>query len=367
MKGLRLRALVLAAGKGTRLQPLTSFLPKPALPVAGVPILGTTLSALRRAGCEEAVVNLHHLGGAIRDRLGDAWEGMPLVYSEEPEILGTFGALGPVRERLREADVVVVINGDSLCAWPLRGLVRRHRRCGAAATLLVHRRAPAPELGGGVALDRDQRVVAIRDSTPIAPVARRTVFAGAHLLAPRLLDRVPEDESDIVSDLYQPLLAEGERIEAVITRRRWHDLGTPRRYLEGCLDRARGRRPEALWREPWISDAAEVPDRDTVLRSVIEAGARIGVGSDLDRVVVLPGAVVAPGSRLRETIVGPDVVFPGAVEVERRLVTRVPVGHRPGPDQSSLGELLYTRLEQARSARPETGSPPPGDSRSHPS
>src|ERR1700741_1297620 len=93
MQGRRIRAVVLAAGLGTRLRPLTDLTPKPLLPVRGVPILGHTLAPLAAFGCEAAAVNLHYLGDQIRQRFGDAHAGMPLAWSEEPEILGTLGAL----------------------------------------------------------------------------------------------------------------------------------------------------------------------------------------------------------------------------------------------------------------------------------
>src|SRR5258708_39909304 len=104
MQARRIRALVLAAGLGTRLRPLTEQLPKPLLPVRGVPILGHTLNQLSDFGCEAAAVNLHYLSEPIRQRFGDAHAGMPLVWSEEPEILGTLGALHPLQKFLAPAD-----------------------------------------------------------------------------------------------------------------------------------------------------------------------------------------------------------------------------------------------------------------------
>ena len=124
---MRLRAVVLAAGLGTRLRPLTGTQPKPALPVAGVPVAGRTLALLAQAGCESAAVNLHHLGDRMRAALGDSVAGMPLVYSEEEEVQGTLGALWPLRDFCATADTLVVVNGDSLCRWPLARLLRAHR------------------------------------------------------------------------------------------------------------------------------------------------------------------------------------------------------------------------------------------------
>ena len=94
------RALVLAAGLGERLRPLTEFLPKPLLPVAGRPVAGHTLRALRKVGCEAAALNLHHLGDMVRSALGESYEGLPLTYSVEPRLLGTLGPLFALRDFL---------------------------------------------------------------------------------------------------------------------------------------------------------------------------------------------------------------------------------------------------------------------------
>lgn len=123
----RRRALVLAAGFGRRLRPLTAALPKPLLPVAGRPLVAWTLDALVAAGCEGIALNLHHQGEAIAAALGTHHRGVPLHYSREPEILGTLGAVWPLRDFLAAADEVLIVNGDSLCRWPLRALAARHQ------------------------------------------------------------------------------------------------------------------------------------------------------------------------------------------------------------------------------------------------
>ena len=229
----RLRALVLAAGRGQRLRPLTATLPKPLLPVSGRPLLAWTLERLRAAGCEAVAINLHHLGSQIRDRFGDRFRGMPLVWSEEPELLGTAGALPPLGAFLEPADRVLVVNGDSLCRWPIEALLAAHARRKPSATLLVHRTADPRAFGGGVALEEDTITAFRPGSLAYASARRHLVFAGAQVLEPGLLARIPEGPGDLVTVLYEPLLAEGAPLAAVVTERLWHDLGTPRRYLDG--------------------------------------------------------------------------------------------------------------------------------------
>ncbi len=181
-------------------------------------------------------INLHHLGSRIRDTFGDRFRGMPLVYSEEPELLGTAGALPPLRAFLEQADRVLVVNGDSLCRWPLETLLAAHARRQPAATLLLHRKADPRAFGGGVALEEDTITAFRPGSLAHASARRHLVFAGAQVLGPELLARIPEGPGDLVTALYEPLLAEGAPLAAVVTERLWYDLGTPLRYLDGVLD-----------------------------------------------------------------------------------------------------------------------------------
>ncbi|HEY0783772.1 MAG TPA: NDP-sugar synthase [Thermoanaerobaculia bacterium] len=312
------RALVLAAGLGTRLRPLTDSVPKPLLPVAGVPILGHTLLRLRALGCAAVAINLHHRGDTIRRHFGASFGGMPLVYSEEPEILGTLGALHPLRDFLAAADPLLLVNGDSLCRWPLAQLVARHRASGARATLLLASRPAPAAFGGGVGIDGGGDIVSFRRGDREArPVARRLVFAGAHVLAPDLLSRVGPGPADIVSSLYTPLVAEGGRIATLVTDRRWHDLGTPERFLAAALD----------WtRSSYVSDAADVKRGATIARSLIEAGAAVEADARVRRSVLLPGARAGRGSRISGSILGPGVTVPPETEVSGRLLTADPCG-----------------------------------------
>lgn len=342
---MRLRALVLAAGLGSRLRPLTEATPKPLLPVAGKPILAWTLDRLVALGCEAVAVNLHHRGDKIRRLFGDDYRGLPLRWSEEEELLGTLGALAPLRSFFAAADLVLVLNGDSLCRWPVKSLVRKHQASGAQATLLLAHRPDPEEFGGGVGVSSGGRVVSLfRGDEERGKVEWRRVFAGAHVLSPSLLPRIADEPADFVSDLYLPLLSEGARIGAVVTGRRWHDLGTPRRYLEGALDWCKGSWPWRLWRRRWLSQEASVDRRATVRESAVEAGARIEAGARLERCLVLPGAVVRRGACLRESILGPSSEIPSESWVEGRVVVRRSQAQRAGSGDSLVGEMIFRRL-----------------------
>ncbi len=326
----RLRALVLAAGRGERLHPLTRELPKPLLPVAGRPLLSWTLERLRTAGCEAVAINLHHLGGRIRSAFGETFRGMPLVYSQESTLLGTAGALPPLREFLGSAERVLVVNGDSLCRWPFAALLAAHAQRRPAATLLVHRKADVRSFGGGVALENDT-IVAFRAASLEHRAARRhLVFAGAQVLEPELLERLGDGPGDLVTALYELLLAAGATLAAVTTERLWHDLGTPRRYLDGVLDWTfRGSR-----RATRIVQGGEVDPGARLRRTVVEAGARVAAGVHLSQCIVMAEAVVAPGARLERCIVGPGAQVAAETRAEETLFSRAGTG----------GETILARI-----------------------
>jgi len=313
----RLRALVLAAGRGERLRPLTDRIPKPLLPVAGEPIAGATLRCLAAAGCEAAALNLHHLAESIRAHFGDLYAGLPVVYSHEPVLLGTLGALFPLRAYLSEADIVLVVNGDSLCRWPLAELVRRHRQSGADATLLLHSELDPERFGGGVGIDARGAVRSFRRAAAAHDEVARRVFAGAHALSPALLERVPEGPGDIISGFYEPLLAEGGHIATLSTGRKWHDCGTPRRYLEGVLDAIAG----PFGRRPCAPGALIDPGA-RVSGSVLETGAVVERGAIVESSLLLPGASVAEGARLRHVILGHGATVAAGLELNSVLATR---------------------------------------------
>lgn len=345
MKRQRLRALVLSAGFGTRLRPLSLFAPKPLLPVCGEPIAGRTLRRLKLVGCELAVLNMHYLASYIPEYFGRSYYGLPLHFSYEEEILGTYGALFAPRDVLAPADAVLMVNGDSLCRWPLKALVKKHFRSGADATLLLHRRSPDKALGGGISVDDQGRVCQFRDYAGQGQAKSRHIFTGAQIISTRLLDRIENRVGDIITDLYQPLLEEGRLISSLITGRRWHDLGTPSRYLDANLDWARGFQPSRLWRSNVLSPLAEIRPGTKISRSIIDQDAVVGKGATIQGSLVMEGAIVGEDCRAHHSIIGPGVELAPSSTVEHRMINVFDKRHELSPGESVMGDLVYTPLK----------------------
>jgi NDP-sugar pyrophosphorylase family protein len=232
--------MILAAGFGVRLRPLTDTLPKALLPIAGRPLIAWNLLLLRRHGITDVVINLHHLGHLIEQALGEGSQfGMKLTYSRELAILGTGGGLKRAEPFLGGEDFLVV-NGDTLFELDVAGMVAAHRERRALATMAV-RADPDPDRWGAVEVDGSRRVIRIagRGKNPEGPTEKR-MFAGVHIMHPRLLASVPAGGESSIIEAYIGAIQAGEPVAAFELRGYWSDVGTPERYAQAQRDAEAG-------------------------------------------------------------------------------------------------------------------------------
>ncbi len=238
--------LVLAAGLGTRLRPLTDMLPKAAVPVLGRPLASYALVRLQALGLRRVVLNAHHLADRLETVLDSyvalRFPELSLHYSvETPHLLGTGGGLVKARAHLGTG-TFEVWNGDVLTDVDLAPVVEEHRRSGAEVTLVLVEH-PAVERFGAVQTDAEGRVV---DLAGVAtgkggPAARRGVFTGIQVAEPSLLNALPQEgPSCVVRQGHARLMARGGAVRAVYHPGRWQDLGTPASYLGANLDLLQG-------------------------------------------------------------------------------------------------------------------------------
>lgn len=237
-----MRAMILAAGLGTRLRPLTNTVPKPLLPVAGAPLIVWNLLLLRRHGITDVIINLHHLGHLIEKELGDGSRfGMHLSYSREPVILGTGGGIKQA-EPFFQGKPFLVLNGDTLTELDLTALVTFHARRGAIATMVV-REDPDADRWGAVEVDAEQQVISINgrgQAGAARPMHGRYMFAGIHVMHPRLLRHVPMGRESSIIDAYVDEIAHGALILGHRMEGYWSDVGTPERYAQVQRDAEAG-------------------------------------------------------------------------------------------------------------------------------
>lgn len=274
-----MRAMILAAGLGTRLRPLTDELPKPLVPIGDRPVLAHVAARLAAAGITEAVLNTHHLAAAFA-----GLAGLPLALRviHETEILGTAGGVAHAAALLGEGDVLVW-NGDILAAVDVGALIAAPRTGGAAATLAVAPRAIGAVGDGTVGLGADGRVVRLRGERFGDEIAGAD-FLGVHVLGAALRARLPE-RGCLVGDLYLPALREGKRLATLSVAGSWDDIGTVEAYLT-----ANARWLARAGLVAHVGEGAHVDPGVDLTGSVVGAGAVVRGGGALTRSVIWPGA-----------------------------------------------------------------------------
>ncbi|MFQ5697318.1 MAG: sugar phosphate nucleotidyltransferase [Myxococcota bacterium] len=292
--------MLLAAGLGERMRPLTLRMAKPALPVLDEPIVHRLARALAVQGIESLVVNLHAHPASVRRALADA--PVPVHFSLEPRRLGSGGGIGAARHWLRDAPFLV-LNADMLLELDLEALCRSHRRSGALATLAL-RDEPRKIEFGTIGYDEEGSVRRITDLVDRGGETGSGLFIGAQIMQPAIFDHFPRSpDFEVFPDLYKPLLEQGVEISSWLqpASSRWCPIGSPRELLDVNLQaragleaagargsqRARG----ASLGGAWLGQGSRLePGARVSADSVIGAGSRVPSGWELESCLWLPGA-----------------------------------------------------------------------------
>ena len=304
--------MILAAGFGTRLFPLTIDRTKPAIPFLGKPLVGYVAEYVARFGVAEVVVNLHHQPDSVINALGDGSAfGVHIDYTiEQPKILGTAGALDNAREFLEDGTFLIV-NGKIITDIDIAAAVETHRRSGAIATMVLKpntKRERFTEVftehdlvTGFGDFTKPLSEEEIRD--PRSAIRDPLMFTGIHILEPRVFEYIPRGVySDIVPTFYNPALHNGERIAAHVTDASWFELSTIPRYLDISLAMMNGGDVH-FGRNCILSGAASLKD------SVIWDDVTIGDGATLYRTIIADGVRIEPGEHFENVaIVRADMV-----------------------------------------------------------
>jgi NDP-sugar pyrophosphorylase family protein len=316
--------MVLTAGLGTRLAPLSDLKAKPAMPVAGMPLAGRILRWLSRAGVTDAVLNLHHRPETITEAIGDGRAfGVRVRYSWEARVLGSAG--GPARALpMLDADRFFLVNGDTLTNLDLSALAANHEASGAAVTLALVAN-PDPLHYGGVTVGDDGRVTGF---CAAGPGNTGWHFIGIQAVNASVFASLdPQEPAATIGGTYDDLIArEPGAIRAFRTRASFHDIGTAADYLETCL---------AIGRDEGRGNVL------AGLRSVVAPGSRVTRSVLWDDVSVAEGAVVD------ECVVADGAHIPAGMQLSRRVV--IPRGDRAaGAGDTIAGGLLIALLDAKR-------------------
>lgn len=311
-----MRAIILSAGYGTRLWPLTEDRTKPAIPILGKPLVGYVAEYLARYGCDEVVVNLHHRPESVRRALGDGSRfGVKLDYVEEPVILGTSGALDNARALL-EGDTFVVINGKIITDIDLNAALEVHRRTNAIATLVLLPNPACERFSVVEATDGCLRGFGgmpkpdeyLDKSPPL-------MFTGIQILEPKIFDYIPRGVfSHSVTDVYPQAMANGEVIAAHVAHEKWYELSTIPRYRDiSLMLLAQAGKSLSIGSGCEISDGAEVD------QSILWDKVRIETGSQVKRSILGDNVHIAAGEVIEDAAVVCASLIRGKTRPEKAL------------------------------------------------
>jgi NDP-sugar pyrophosphorylase family protein len=229
-----MKAIVLAAGYGTRLVPLSHYLPKPLIPVLGKPLLWHILTRLKQCGITDAGVNMHHHADMVQEFLKTQNPGIPVSVSYEPEILGVAGGIGAFREFVRNEEFFLVHNGDVLSTIPLEQMAEAFLKKRPLIGMVLH---DYPSYNN-VCTAEDGSICDLRDTLKPASAARRLAYTGIAFMDSKVLDFIPEDRPSDLIPICLDIIREGRyRIEALIAEGyAWRDVGTVESYFEAHRD-----------------------------------------------------------------------------------------------------------------------------------
>jgi mannose-1-phosphate guanylyltransferase len=317
-----MRAMILAAGLGTRLRPLTYLLPKPMAPVLNKPVIEHIAELLARHGFNEVIANLSHLPEQIRGRLGDgSAKGIELRYSEEPEPLGTAGGVRKASGFLSETGSFLVVSGDALTDVDLAAMHEAHKAnvaAGGIATLATKRVADTTRFGV-VITDEDGRVQGFQEKPDPAEALSDLANCGIYMFGSEIFDHFPgadhrspagdEDQPpgfvDWAQDVFPALLEADVPFHSheVDAATYWNDIGSVGEYLQGNFDALAGKVElvpgdgELIEGPVLVGPACEIGE-GAELRgpAVLGQGCRVGQGARLRECVLLPGVELAAGA-----------------------------------------------------------------------
>ena len=327
--------MILAAGFGTRLFPLTIDRTKPAIPFLGKPLVGYVAEYLATFGLTELVVNLHHQPDSVIEALGNGSAfGVKIDYTREvPKILGTAGALDNARQYLEDG-TFLVINGKIITDIDIAAAIEAHKRSGAIATMVLKPNSKREKFTivdtsdgcvtgfGDYAKPLTENEIRDTEHEIFTPL----MFTGIHIMESAVLEYIPRGVySDIVPSFYNPALRKGEKIAAHVTDANWFELSTMPRYLDISLAMMNGENVHlgdnctvstgSSIRDSVIWDDVTVSDDVNLYRTIIADGVTIEAGEHFENAAIVRAEMVRscdeiPEKALKGYIQGENYIVP---------------------------------------------------------
>jgi mannose-1-phosphate guanylyltransferase len=318
-----MRAMVLAAGLGTRLRPLTFEITKPMVPVLDRPVMEHIVDLLDKHGFEQVIANLHYFPDSIREYFGER-----LSYRFEEELLGTAGGVRGCAEFFGD-EPFLVISGDALTDIDLQAFAARHKQAGGVATLAV-KQVPDTREYGVVLHDREGRITGFQEKPPPEEALSDLGNCGIYMFDPKIFDYFPSRPFvDWAQDVFPVLLENDVPFYIHEVQEYWNDVGSLGELRQGTFDALRGElhlEIEGQEVSPGVIVAGgqELP-ADVEVEGPVWIGTDVSIGAGvrlMGPVVLGDGATVGDHAQLRESI-----VFPGTAIAAESILIGAIAGH----------------------------------------
>lgn len=314
--------MILAAGFGTRLKPLTNDLPKPLFPVLNRPILGHALNFLKSHGIKEIAVNLHHQPEKIINYFGDGKDfGVNLYYSKEEKILGTAGGIKKLQSFLQD-ETFLVINSDVLADVDLNEVLIFHKEKKSKLTLVVRQDAHAEKYDSIQRVEEGRIVHFLGHSIKNSKPTTQVMFTGIQIMEPDIFSRIPENEfCGTAEDVFPGMIQNELPVYGFLHKGYWIDMGTRETYIQAQMDALDGkvilktslsRNPEGPLVVPPVhigKDCEISQDAQVGPYAVLGDGCRLRPGAVVENSVLWPGATIGNGVTVQNSIIGEGVAI----------------------------------------------------------
>ena len=336
-----MKAVIMAGGQGLRLRPITDNIPKPLLPVDGVPAIVRILKLLKHHGISEAAITSGYLSESIENALGVESEGIKLTYFKESTPLGTAGGVAATKDFIGQEDFVV-ISGDTVCETDLSAAAKL-RKENDATVLMVLTHVSDPGEYGVVLTNDDNEIIGFCEKPSVSSTYSDRINTGIYLMSPRIFSFIPEGKCDFSKDVFPKLLKIGEKMYGITDRNYWCDIGSFHSYRLSNLYYSKG--GSTVGRNCTLHT-------DGIVGSVLLDRVNIGRGTKIENSIICSDTVIGENCIIGEnSVIGAGcVIGDGSIISDGTVLqrgTNVPEGSMVRSGRAVSPAVLRDMLDES--------------------
>ena len=321
-----MKALILAAGYGTRLEPLTLAVPKPMVPIVNLPTMQHNIELLKKHGCTELVTNLHYYPEQIENYFGDGHAfGVNIDYSFEDELLGTAGGVKKMAKIARVKETFIVLSSDALTSINLTRALEYHREKKALATIALARVNDVRDFGV-VLHEQNGRITGFQEKPEPAVALSDLANTGIYIFEPELLEMIPDGFYDFGKQLFPRLVQDAAPLFGYPMVEYWNDVGGLEKYIQSNYDAMSGALSinipgKKVAASTWVGERESI-DPGARFEGAVIIGDRCRIGRDvyIKDAVIGDKCVIDDGASVTGSVVWSDVVVSKGVVVEGAVI-----------------------------------------------